>query len=323
MLVRPRPIRSFSSSARSLWLRAATSLRSAIADPRSAPLRSATIFPFRTHPPTMILRTLPFLLLGLPCQAQFALEQSYPNAATPNTDKQLFLVELEDLGHRYVLFNKTTKTLTFFDLDHVQVQVIDLSAAPGTDGSNGGQVLYITQYLFDLDPGIELMYFEGGGSAPLTVVTSIMDESGAVIQSFPNEAAYVMVNVPQLQFPITNTPDGTKLILSNLSNLEARVYALPGELSTGMALDQPPTLAGTVKVYPNPNSGEVTIAMDAISAFGDLLIRFHAPGGALALEQRLAGASTTIATDRLAAGNYTYVITRDGVPWQAGTLVKH
>ena len=116
----------------------------------------------------MYLRALlPLLLSATTCSAQFVLEHTYPNAATHVSDKQLFMVELEDLGQRYVLFNKTTKTITFFGMDHVQVQLIDLSAVPDVDGFGGDQILYITQYLFDLDPGIELMYIAAGGSGPV------------------------------------------------------------------------------------------------------------------------------------------------------------
>ncbi len=270
----------------------------------------------------MYLRALlPLLLSATTCSAQFVLEHTYPNAATPVSDKQLFMVELEDLGQRYVLFNKTTKTITFFGMDHVQVQLIDLSAVPDVDGFGGDQILYITQYLFDLDPGIELMYIAAGGSGP-SVITTIVDESGAVMQSFPDEAAYVIINAPQTQFPIYNTPDGARMILSHQSNLEARVYRLPGDLTTGMITEPLSYVAGAVKLFPNPTTGEVNITVDVTSAFGDQFIRFYSTAGGLLLEQRLTGTTTILPTGRLAAGTYSYVVSRNGVPWYAGSMVK-
>lgn len=263
---------------------------------------------------------LPLALGASTCSAQFVLEQTYPNAALNFTSKQLFMVELEDLGQRYVLFDKTARTVTFFDLDHVQVQVIDLSDAPDTDAGND-QIMYITQYLFDLDPGIELMYIATGGSGP-AVITSIVDESGAVIQSFPNEAAYVGVSVPQMQFPIYSTPNGTRLIMSNQSDLAARVYRLPGDLPTGLVMRPLIAEAGTVKLFPNPTTGEVSITLDAPSAEGEQVIRFYTATGALLLEHRLTGSTSTLPTGALAAGTYPYVVSRNGVPWSAGTLVK-
>lgn len=263
---------------------------------------------------------LPLALGASTCSAQFVLEHTYPNAALNFTSKQLFMVELEDLGQRYVLFDKAARTVTFMNLDHVQVQVIDLADVPDTDTGND-QILYITQYLFDLDPGIELMYIASGGSGP-AVITSIVDESGAVIQSFPNEAAYVSVSVPQMQFPIYSTADGTRLIMSNQADLAARVYRLPGDLPTGMGLQPVLAEAGSVKLFPNPTTGEVNITLDAAVTEGDQMIRFYGANGALLLEHRLLGSTSTLPTGALIAGTYPYVVSRNGVPWAAGTLVK-
>lgn len=257
--------------------------------------------------------------------SQFALEHSYPNAAVPVSGNYFYLVHLETLGDRYVLFDRSAKSLTFYDLNHVQVQFIDMSAAvdpnPGTPGSK--QVLYISQFLFDMDPGIEVMLVCGPNMGnPL--VTSIMDESGAVIQQFVDEAPYVINQAPQAVRPIYNTAQGTKLLLSHQSTLELKVYSLPGELTTDMIIadESAAAVTGQVRIYPNPSSNEVRIMVDPTSLFGQLVIRIYSEDGRMQYEQLITAYETSISTAAWSASNYVYVISRDEIPWCSGSVVK-
>lgn len=271
-----------------------------------------------SHRPTFFLALIVLPLIGA---AQFALEHTYLNAGTPGSQNQLYMVDLEDIGKRYVFFNKAAKSLTFFDLSHVQTQVIDLSAVPDDGVVPGRQVLYITQYLFDLDAGVELMYLATGGIGGASLMTSIVDEDGTIIQSFPEEAGYVMPNYPQSHFPIYETSDGAKMVLSHQANLQAKVYALPGHLPMGMAPLGTALPTGNVKVYPNPASAEVRFEVTGVEAYSGLTLRVFDQGGQMVLQRNVDAATFLIQRGSLSAGHYVYTVAQGAVVLASGSFI--
>jgi hypothetical protein len=266
---------------------------------------------------------IPLLLFSISSfglHAQFQLEHSYPNAGSVTSGNQLYLVNLEDLGDHYFFHDKAARSVTLFDLDHTQVQTIDLSGVPDPAGNAAySQILYVSQYLFDLDPGIEFMYLIGGTN-PTNPVTHIIDESGAVIQSFPNEAGYVQVNAPQVHVPIYNTVTGTKLILSNQITHEAKVYSLPGSLSTNMVLVNGTADLNNSKIYPNPTDGSISIELSR-PLQGTGLIRIYSMNGAAVMEKKIDSIYTTLSISHMEAAAYRYVIYESGMPKAEGTIV--
>jgi hypothetical protein len=74
--------------------------------------------------------------------------------------------------------------------------------------------------------------------------------------------ASIKPNYPLQQLPIYNTPQGTKMILS-YSNGQAKVFSLPGTLSTGIAEANGQLMqaqSGQLSnLYPNPSNGAVTL----------------------------------------------------------------
>jgi hypothetical protein len=231
------------------------------------------------------------------------------------------MVTLEDLGERYVFFDKSAKSLALFDIDHNQVQTIDLSGVPDAGVAGSRQVLYITQYLFDLDPGIEVMYFALGGIGGASVMTSIVDESGTIIQSFPEEAGYVLTNWPQSQFPIYETSEGAKLVLSHQLNGEVRVYALPGHLTVGISQPGSAMPSADVKVYPNPASTLIHIDLGAGEPSTSMVFTLYDPMGQIVLQRAVQDQRFTLTRGSLAPGRYVYSIVKGGLAWSSGALV--
>lgn len=262
------------------------------------------------------------LLCGPVLYGQFALEQAYPNAGTPGSGNQFLLVDFESMGERYVYFNKAARTLTLFNLDHEQVQVIDMSAAQDNGVVAGRQVLYLTQHLFDLDDGIEFMYGVAGGPGQASATTYIMDESGAVIQAFPNEMGYVLTNYPQAHFPIYQTSAGAKMVLSHQATLEAKVYGLPGQLPSGMQSGEGSnTPMIDVRVFPNPGSEHVRFEVSGLSAVNGLTLRLYSSGGMLARTHSFSGFTLDMGCAGLPRGAYTYTVASGSIVWSAGTVL--
>ena len=72
-------------------------------------------------------------------KAQVTLEHTYNNAAV-----QLYMVNLEIEGYKYIWQNGSTVTL--YNLDHSLFKVIDLSSI-----SNLNTILYVSEHLFNND----------------------------------------------------------------------------------------------------------------------------------------------------------------------------
>ena len=238
-------------------------------------------------------------------RGQFALEHVYPGGSytsTPNFESpnQLFLLELEASGWKYVRVDRNTRQVYFYHLDHSFWKSISFtmtamlnSYAPAQD------ILYISEHLFDLDDGIEFMYVNVlvQPFGPSQCVTQVVDEeTAALLFSVSGQYPAVKVNFHMQQFPIRSTPSGTKLILSSIVSDSAYVYGLAGEWPTDMApiLGQANAVE-TMQLFPNPGSSELTIVLPAgrssstielISSTGQVVQRVDAMGAKAVIDIR-------------------------------------
>lgn len=202
-----------------------------------------------------------FLTFSSIMYGQITLEHSYPgasyfvNASTGQNIQQLYMVNLEVDGHKYVHIDRGNKVLNFYNLNHTPFKSISFAAATSVNPANVQDFLYISQNLFDNDNEIEFLYVDQ--YALNTAVTQVVNEDGTIIFTANNEAPLVKLNAPQAQVPIYNTSAGTKMILSATSG-NGQVYSLPGVLSalTVKNIENP---TNELSLYPNPSTNKITI----------------------------------------------------------------
>lgn len=256
---------------------------------------------------TALLLTAAALHLQLPVKAQIELEHTYPDGGINLTGNQLFLLELEVSGWKYVLVDRQQDLVSFYHLDHSFWKSIsyDMVTVLNTFPTSG-EVFYISEHLFDLDDDIEFLYMDYYPQTEPITVTQIVDEgTGGLIFNVENQAPWVHVNVHQQQYPIQNTPNGTKLILSGTSGTDnnAYVYGLPGELTTGMAETWQADRAGaSLNLFPNPASAELTVTLSSLDLAGNMEIL--SSDGQLQRAETLVAKSTTIPIGELTTGAY-------------------
>jgi hypothetical protein len=199
------------------------------------------------------------IILVLETKAQFTLEHTYPNASTigfSGNQQQLYIINLEVDGEKYVHVDRLNKTLTFYNLNHTFWKTISYAAATDLNPSaNGQSLMYISQHLFDLDDEIEVLYCDGNG--PTQAITQIVNEDGSILYTFNNSFPAVLENAPQVQLPIYNTAAGTKLVLS-LTDSTAQVWGLSGTLSS-IIIPNPFEQTNHLLMYPNPSAEKVII----------------------------------------------------------------
>ncbi len=179
------------------------------------------------------------------------MEHTYPNAGYSYDRSQLFLWEFEASGHKYVKIDRTAEEVVLYNLDHTFFKSFSFADHPST--VMVATFLYMSEHLFDLDDGIEYMYFTWDGASPSYL--RVYDEDGSVHLNMDGGFVYVYSTLHNQQYPIYNSPEGTKLVVSMGDEQSARVYSLPGTLS--------PDFASTVQnghamalssfmSYPNP-----------------------------------------------------------------------
>ena len=194
-------------------------------------------------------------------KAQITLEHYYPSASTFTYGlNQLMIIKFEVSGERYVRINRTGNTIDIYYMNHTLERTISLATFPvSISDGRPGDILYLSEQLFDTDPDIDFMYCVSlGGNI---YYTNIYNEDCTMIFS-DTASVPIRNNIPLQQYPIYNTSYGTKMILSYTNGL-AGVFNLPGTLSAGIAEANGQLMqmqnGQLSNLYPNPSNGSVTL----------------------------------------------------------------
>lgn len=246
-------------------------------------------------------------------RGQFSLEQVYANASGSTMPgfmfhDQLFLVELEASGWKYVRIDRDARSVDLFNLDHSPWRTVSFSMTDLLNPYVGSQdVLYISQHLFDLDDGVEFLYtnsFSPGNGPPSGVTQVVDEETEGLIFDVDDQIPVVRPNFHMQQYPIRTTPAGTKLILSGMLNDSAYVYGVPGDLAAGMSpFAGPAESEWPMGLFPNPTSAELAVVLP--SGFVNARLTLFAADGRVVRETSVTASTMTIDVSSLPAGRYT------------------
>ncbi len=208
-----------------------------------------------------------YILIGFLCvlcfssKAQITLEHIYDSASTFNNPRsQLMIIKFEITGERYVNINRIGKRINLYDINHSLIKSISYNSFP-LDASSTPNFLYFSENLFNTDSKIEFMYVYHN----IVGVnhTRVFNEDGTLIFQADSADPLILINTPLQQYPIYNTTQGTKMILSDQFTGKAKVYSLPGTLTTDIAEANGQLMqaqSGQLsKLYPNPSNGAVTL----------------------------------------------------------------
>lgn len=191
--------------------------------------------------------------------AQITLEHTYDTAAL-----ELMMVDLEVSGKKYVHIHKDynvgERKILLYNLDHSLWKTIDCSGLTVYDPNYYFSVLYLTEKLFDLDDGLEFMYFTAGN--PPANFVGIYNEDLSTLFEEVGASTNVTAFGNGLIKLIYNTPNGTKMILSYPEADQSKVYSLTGTLTTSGLIENPDILSGGMEAFPNPSGDLVVMHYD-------------------------------------------------------------
>jgi len=201
-----------------------------------------------------LLLLIQITIIPLLTFSQITVEATYDTAAS-----YLYIVDLENSGQKYLKIKEfeNDRELIFYNIDHTIWKTISLNDFPVQlsftgDTLWGFDILYVSENLFNLDNNLEFMYCVNNGSEWFT---GIYDEFGNVLLGVNDALPNCKLNSPQVQKPIYNTSEGTKMILSFL-NGQAKVYSLEGVLTIENSTIE---TTNQLNIFPNPTKGVTTI----------------------------------------------------------------
>ncbi len=207
---------------------------------------------------------LALIAFGIKAKGQIVYEHTYDTASTagmgPYSDEsQLMIINFEISGERYVKINRWGKVIDIYDLNHSLVKTISIANVPLRTNNQVGEILYLSENLFNTDSKMEFMYILAGFNS---FTTYIYKEDGSIMFS-DTGAELIKVNYEQQQMPIYNTSAETKMILSYSSVSGVwKVFGLPGKLTTGIQEGNSQLMRAQGMIsnpYPNPATSSTRI----------------------------------------------------------------
>ena len=277
------------------------------------------------------MKNIIFIILSViafNAKSQITLEHAYdsasglPGGISPAAMDQLMIIKFEVSGERYVKINRHGKKIEIYNLNHSLLKTIDFSSFPSSPYPNDINIMYISENLFDMDSDIEFMY--GVNVSPYYL--GIYKSDGTCI--FADSAApAIFSNIPLQQYPIYNTSQGTKMILSYTNGL-AKVFDLPGTLTMDIqnannnliAMQNQNYLSNP---YPNPavNSTKIDYTLPDSVNEGDIV--FYNLQGMEVKRFKVDKTFSTllVSTADIAAGTYLYQLQTSAVSTEGKKMV--
>ncbi len=249
------------------------------------------------------------LLASFCCYGQFPLEHTYDTCSTTTNNGRLVMVNLENSGYKYIKYNKLQNKVIIYSLNHILEKEVTLPITPNLTNHESFTLFYFSEHLFNTDNLMEFILVRQGSSpGGFYCSTHIINENGVVLFYRGNEAPFVEPNVLQQQYPIYNTPAGTKLLLSNLLG-QVKVYGLPGTLPTNISPD-PISDEKISNLFPNPAFSDITIEYELPAKVNSGKIRIYKETGQLIKEYPIFSSVQfiRIPNNDFEPGNYFYEI---------------
>ena len=251
------------------------------------------------------------IAFGINVKAQIIFEHSYAHASNyTNPADQLMIINFAVSGEKYVGINREGgQTIDIYNLNHSLFKSISYANFPMCNGNNP-QILCLSQNLFSTDGKICFIFFYRQGSSPVAY-TGIYNEDGVLLFQADSMAPWITMNVPQQQFPIYNTSQGAKMILSDQFDDTARVFSLPGTLTTAIQEANNNLIAMQSSVsnaYPNPTSNTTQIDYKLPVGINEGEIVFYNLQGTEVKRFKVDRTFNTllVSTKDIAAGTYYY-----------------
>lgn len=231
------------------------------------------------------------------------------------------MVDLEASGKRYIEVDRTAYMIRLFHLDHSLDREFSFSQVPISEGT--GYVMYVTEHLFDSDDGLEFLYFTDSGMG--LRFTGVYNEDGTDLLAVYDEVPYVFTSFHQQHYPVYNTPEGAKLILSRTDG-SAKVYGLGGMFTTGMLQEQEghqPLGVSAMHVFPNPSSGRVRVESGLqVNPASSRLEIVDAQGSVVHVRSSIGSGPVELDLAHLSPGVYGLILRSGGAVVSQGEFVK-
>jgi hypothetical protein len=191
-----------------------------------------------------------FILVYSTLSAQITLEKTYNYSATS--------VKFETLGYKYFLMDVPNAECRIYNLDHSLFKTISLSVPPNCYLAD---VKYLSENLFNNDPGIELVYT---WYQYIPTQTSYYYQYGSRVAK---EDGSIILDIEGSRYVyLTQTEENTWKLFAYCydysvwpEKIWTSIYSLPGKPVFSKLLENE-KMGTALKAFPNPADNQVKIA---------------------------------------------------------------
>ncbi|SCY97808.1 T9SS type A sorting domain-containing protein [Flavobacterium caeni] len=223
--------------------------------------------------------------------AQATLEHTYTSNGTSNEINQsasgfgLIRNFYTQNGVKYYTLNTNTNSIEIFNVNHQLQQQVNFP-------EEIGNILYITDHLFNNDDLIEILYTNLNDLV-------LINEQGTILQTFPLRSFAKIFKSDENTFKLC-----TSRVPFNEFNFD--IYSLTGTLSL---LQEQLYAQQNLIGFPNPASDKINITNPILNGSKEMIFIFDASGKKVHEQEFLGnGENIIINTVSLSSGVYTYII---------------
>lgn len=233
------------------------------------------------------------LMSAATAKAQMTLEHSYQPVS------YFQVVNLEDEGEKYAMYDTTTKTLKLHNPDHSLWKTIQIPISAGFSFSN---VYCLSTKFFNGDSKVELFYSEYNYTQS--------KYNGYVI----NEDGNILNTLPDVYYLIpAKVGNGWKVYCTSQLYKE-NVYSVPGSMPTPTGLKPAEMKTSDATIYPNPAGEKATLRYTLPSGTATGTLHVFDASGRVVRSYQVSNMynDVLIHTGDLTPGVYTYKLTAEG-----------
>lgn len=280
-----------------------------------------------------VLSTLVFALLFWNTNAQITQETVYDHSDALGYSP-IGIANLESAGKKYRVVGDWQVKL--YNLNHSIYKTINIDPTAIVDTSiysvsNGFNVLYVKEHLFDLDNEVEFLVMLGlsDSNGGYKNMVAIINETGAVL--FVKDNAGIVYNANDVLTSIFNTAnDGTKMILSSEDRDSSFIYSLPGHLScdpcggpTGFRSPSSSNSTFEMESSPNPAQNYTNIHYQLPKDAEEAVLSIYNINGIIVQQYTIDQQfdHLRVSTQELPTGTYLYSIRTDNGEVQSKKMI--
>lgn len=256
-----------------------------------------------------ILTTLILISFSNLVKSQITLDGTIQNSSWT----EFGITNMAISGYKYYLIDESANELKLYNLDLSVYKTITIPISLTNDSLSDYELGYVSENLFDLDNGIEYVFYSDLKLNTSIAFVKIFDEDGSTLFYSDSVDIYGFFNFDEITPFIYNTSEGVKMKIRKKFSQENKFYSLPGSLLSVKPISENSPIAKVLNAYPNPSKETVTIEFELPNGSnkGTIMIYDQLGNSIKSYDVDDKFKKIMISSSELSAGTYYYSLQTD------------